>query len=105
MKIALHQHKVIQVSKNGKKWSVNTRLPCGCTFIEIWEASQDKTLHYARETGNSFDPFAVAVSRDGEIIGYTSKLISAARSLFLDTVDQLSHRKPTVYQSSNPRQT
>ena len=36
-----------------------------------------------RDTGNSFDPFAIAVVRDGEIIGHVSKLISAAASLFL----------------------
>ena len=36
-----------------------------------------------RETGNRFDPFAVAViSEDGKIIGHVPKLISAAASLF-----------------------
>ena len=35
-----------------------------------------------RETGNSFDPFAIAVVRDGEIIGHVPKLISAAASQF-----------------------
>ena len=33
-------------------------------------------------SGNSFDPFAVAVVRDGEIIGHIPKLISAASSQF-----------------------
>ena len=39
-----------------------------------------------RETGNcpgnSFDSFAVAVIRDGEIIGHVPKLISAASPQF-----------------------
>ena len=37
-------------------------------------------LHCMRETGNSFDLFAVAVVSDGEIIGHVPKLISAAAS-------------------------
>ena len=50
------------------------------TFIEIWEASYGETFHCMREIGNSFDPFAVVVVRDGEIIGHLPKLISAAAS-------------------------
>ena len=52
------------------------------TFIEIWEASYGETFHCMRETGNSFDPFAVAVVRDGEMIAHVPKLISAAASQF-----------------------
>ena len=40
------------------------------TFIEIWKASYGETFHCMRETGNSFNPFAVAVVRDDEIIGH-----------------------------------
>ena len=29
-------------------------------YKEIWEASYGETFHCMRETGNSFDPFAVA---------------------------------------------
>ena len=39
-------------------------------YKEIWEASQGETFHCMRETGNTFDPFAVAVVRDGEIISH-----------------------------------
>ena len=52
-------------------------------YKEIWEASHGETFDCVRETGNRFDPFAVAVIRDGEIIGHVPKLISAAASLFL----------------------
>ena len=39
--------------------------------------SHGETFDCVRETGNMFDPFAVAVIRDGEIIGHVPKLISA----------------------------
>ena len=57
-------------------------------YREIWEASHGETIDCVKETGNRFDPFAVAViSEDGEIsgkiIGHVPKLISAAASLFL----------------------
>lgn len=57
-------------------------------YKEIWEASHGETFNCVRETGNketgnSFDPFAVAVRRDGEIISHMLKLISGAASLFL----------------------
>ena len=53
-------------------------------YKEIWEASHGETFDCVRETGNRFDPFAVAViSKDGKIIGHVPKLISAAASLFL----------------------
>ena len=40
-------------------------------------------FHCMRETGNTFDPFAVVVVRDGEIISHVPKFVSAASSLFL----------------------
>ena len=52
-------------------------------YKEIWEVSHGETFDCVRETGNSFDPFAVVVIRNGEIIGHVPKLISAAASLFL----------------------
>ena len=51
-------------------------------YKEIWEASHGEMLNCVRETGNSFDPFAVAVIRGGKIIGHLPKLISAVASLF-----------------------
>ena len=51
-------------------------------YKEIWEARYGEMFHCMRETGNSFDPFAVTVVRDGEIIGHVPKLISAASSQF-----------------------
>ena len=53
-------------------------------YKEIWEASHGETFDCVGETGNRFDPFAVAfISEDGEIIGHVPKLISAAASSFL----------------------
>ena len=53
-------------------------------WARIWEASHVETFDCVRETGNRFDPFAVAViSEDGEIIGHVPKLVSVTASLFL----------------------
>ena len=53
-------------------------------YKEIWEASHGEKFDCVRETGNRFDPFAVAfISEDGEIIGHVPKLISAAASSLL----------------------
>ena len=37
---------------------------------EVWEASLGETMVCAIESGNAFDPFAVSVVRDREIISY-----------------------------------
>ena len=52
-------------------------------YKEIWEASHGEMFDCMRETGNSLDPFAVPVIRDGKIIGHVSKLITIGTSLFL----------------------
>ena len=53
------------------------------SVIRGYHISHGETFDCVRETGNTFDLFAVAVIRDGEIIGHVPKLISAAASLFL----------------------
>jgi len=45
-------------------------------IVFTWVASYGETFNCMRETGNIFDPFAVAVVKDGEIIGHLPKLIS-----------------------------
>jgi len=52
-------------------------------YKEVWEASLGETMVCAIESENAFDPFAVSVVRDGEIIGHVPRKISAACSLFL----------------------
>ena len=52
-------------------------------YKEIWEASCGQVFPCLREVGNAFDPFAVSVVRDGDIIGHVPRKISATCSLFL----------------------
>jgi len=52
-------------------------------YKDIWEASYGEVLNCVRETENSFDPFAVSIIKDGEIVGHVPTKISATCSLFL----------------------
>ena len=42
-------------------------------YKKVWEASHSEMLNCIWESGNSFDPFAVAVVRGGKIICHMSK--------------------------------
>ena len=44
-------------------------------YQAIWVTSYKETFNCVREAGNIFDPFAVAVVRDSEIIGHVPRLI------------------------------
>ena len=46
-------------------------------YQDIWEANYGKLLSCTRETGNAFDPFAVCVQKDGDIVGHVPRKISA----------------------------
>ena len=52
-------------------------------YKEIWEASCGQVFPCLREVGNAFDPFAVSVVRDSDIISHMPRRISATCSLFL----------------------
>ena len=39
-------------------------------YKEVWEASVGETLTYEREPGNAADRYAVAVKKDGSIVGH-----------------------------------
>ena len=52
-------------------------------YQDIWEANYGKLLSCVRETGNVFDPFAVCVQKDGDIVGHVPRKISAICSLFM----------------------
>ena len=49
----------------------------------IWEASHGELLNCERETGNTFDPFAVCMKKHDDIVGHMPRKISAICSLFL----------------------
>ena len=52
-------------------------------YKEIWQPTHGQILQCAREVSNRFDPFAVSVVDDGEIVGHVPRRISAACALFL----------------------
>jgi len=52
-------------------------------YKEIWEASWGQAFPCLQEVGNAFDPFAISVVQDSDIIGQN---ISAACSLFLQNI-------------------
>ena len=52
-------------------------------YKDEWEASLSKLLNCERETGNSFDPFAVCVKKHDDIVGHLPRKISAIYLLFL----------------------
>ena len=52
-------------------------------YKEIWEASCRLVFPCLREVGNAFNPFAVSVVRDSDIIGHVPRKISATCSLIL----------------------
>ena len=52
-------------------------------YKDIWEAVLDEEVPCQKELGNLADPFAVAVIRDGVVVGHVPKKISSVCSLFL----------------------
>jgi len=66
------------ISRKAISFKYNSEIRGYQIYIAAWEAGHGETFNCVRETGNSFEPFAVAVVRDSEIIGHVPKLISAA---------------------------
>ena len=52
-------------------------------YQDIWEAYYGELLSCSREIGNVYDPFAVCVQKDGDVVGHVPRKISAVCSLFL----------------------
>lgn len=52
-------------------------------YKDIWVAIDGQVLQSRRETTNGHDPFAVAVLKDGTVVGHLPRKISAVCSLFL----------------------
>ena len=52
-------------------------------YKDIWNSVLDEELPCQRETGNTSDPFAVGVLKDGVIVGHVPRKISSICSLFL----------------------
>ncbi len=52
-------------------------------YKDVWVAADGQLLQCRRETSNGHDPFAVAVIRDGTIVGHLPRKQSAVCSLFM----------------------
>ena len=50
---------------------------------DIWIPTEGEMLSCIREATNRFDPFAVAVKKDGVVVGHVPRKIAAICSLFL----------------------
>ena len=53
------------------------------TYKHIWAAVYGEELPCEREAGNRVDAFAVAVMKDGTVVGHVPKKISSVCSLYL----------------------
>ena len=52
-------------------------------YQEIWSAPLGEVLFCQRETDNRHDLFAVAIVKEGEVVGHVRREISSSCSLFL----------------------
>ena len=52
-------------------------------YQDVWEAVIGETLQCVREPENTHDRYAVAVKKDGVVVGHLPKKISRVCSLFL----------------------
>ena len=70
----------------GKAGAQYQKAPCVrgyYVYKGIWEAAVGETVVYVLEPGNFHVRNAVAVEKDGRIIGYLPQNISPVRALFL----------------------
>ena len=54
-------------------------------YEDIWEVAVGETVECVLEPGNFHDKNAIAVEKDGRIIGYLPRKVSHVRALFLNT--------------------
>ena len=52
-------------------------------YREVWEAAVGETFECAVEPGNAHDKFAVAIEKDGIVIGHLPRKVSRVFALFL----------------------
>ena len=75
-------------------------------YCVVWTPYIGEQLDRALDSGNSKDPFAVAVQKDGETIGHVPRTISCVSSLFLRRRGQqaaFSTTQDPSYNSDNNR--
>ena len=70
--------------RRGNRWYQKKLCGCGSRVSkEIWEAATSKTLVCVEEPENSHDRNAVAVGKDGKVIGHVpQRIVMVVRSFF-----------------------
>ena len=64
-------------------------------YQSVWEPSYGEILMCRREPNKRMDPFAVAVVKNGTIVGHVPRMISASCSLFFRKRGSAIHCKIT----------
>ena len=65
-------------------------------YQEIWEAAVGEVLACEREPRNATDRYAVAVKKDGTIIGHLPRKVSRVCSLFLRREEPSRVKQPAA---------
>ena len=63
-------------SKDRARYCYDSEVMGYYIYQDIWEARHGEILGCFRETGNVFDPFAVCVKKDAEVVGHVPRKIS-----------------------------
>ena len=71
-----------QVSQKMACFSCNSMVRGYHVYKDVWAATDREILQCRRETSNRFDPFAVAVIKDGAVVGHVPRKLSVICSLF-----------------------
>ena len=61
-------------------------------YQDVWDAPVHEVLSCKREVGNVYDTYAVAIKKNGEIVGHCLRKTSAICSIFIRLVAK-SHAK------------
>ena len=81
---SFHWH--LRILSDGLQMSSFPFSSCVCgyhVYKDVWTASAGAVLRCERESGNSQDPYAVAVQKDGLTVGHVPRTISCLCSMFV----------------------
>ena len=67
----------LETSSMADGFSVSSMVRGYHVYKDVWEATNGEVLQCTRDQGNRYDPFAVAVTKNGDIVGHVPRTISA----------------------------
>ena len=59
---------------------------------DFWIPTESEMLSWIRETTNQFNPFTVAVKKEGVVVGHVPRKIATICSLFLQRCGIISYQ-------------